>query len=136
MALLAIVLTLAKPLTNKVLENYSLKSDARKMATVMRYARQQAIGEGQADWVKFFIFENKYKDRDGNTYYLSDGISYVGTTTFTTEIANTPACIFLPSGVPSGGGTVTLKNEYNVKTYIIVNVAGGRVRISDSPPQS
>jgi copper(I)-binding protein len=75
----------------------------------------------------------------GVNYLLNEGNITKGTTSFTTKIgvADSPrVCIFNPSGTPSSGGTVTIKNKNNQYLYVIVNPVAGRVRISDTYPDN
>lgn len=43
---------------------------------------------------------------------------------------------FYPSGVPSQGGTVTLKNKRGEVLYVIMTPVTARVRISPDPPEN
>ena len=43
---------------------------------------------------------------------------------------------FYPSGVPSMGGTVTLKNKRGKILYVIMTPVTARVRISPNPPEN
>jgi len=43
---------------------------------------------------------------------------------------------FYPSGVPSMGGTVTLKNKRGKVLYVIMTPVTARVRISPDPPEN
>ena len=43
---------------------------------------------------------------------------------------------FYPSGVPSMGGTVTLKNKRGKVLYIIMTPVTARVRVSPDPPEN
>jgi len=132
LALMSVLLTMAVPTFNRVYENIKLNADAQQMASVLRLARQEAVYSGQAKTVIFYTRSTKYKY--DSSYWLNSGINYVGATTFLTKYAGKPACIFNPSGAPSRGGTVTIKNSSNVKRYIIVNPVAGRVRVSEEPP--
>ncbi|MEN6326272.1 MAG: GspH/FimT family pseudopilin [Syntrophomonas sp.] len=135
MALLSMVAAMAIPQYNKVLDNVELKADAQKMARVLQSARQEAITAGQSKTVYFYDQSTKYKVRDGDTYWLSSGISY-GAVALNGRHEGKPACVFSASGVPSSCGTITLQNRQGQVLYIIVSVAAGRVRVSESPPES
>jgi len=134
LALMSVLLTMAVPTFNRVYENIKLNADAQQMASVLRLARQEAVYSGQAKIVVFYTQSTKYKFIGKSSYWFNSGVNYAGSTTFTTRYANKPACIFNPSGAPSGGGTVTIENSSNVKRYIIVNPVAGRVRVSEEPP--
>jgi Tfp pilus assembly protein FimT len=135
MALMGIVLSLATPQFSKILASVRLNADARKMASVLKVVRQEAISSGQPRTVVFYTKNAKYKIVGQASYFLSPGIDFVGTTNFTMRVSELPACGFLPSGAPSSGGTVTLGNS-NSRRYVIVNPVAGRIRISESPPEN
>lgn len=135
MAILSLMLALAAPEFSTIIHKQRLQSDAQRMSGVLRMARQEAITSGQTQVIYFFTSDTKYKVKNGSTYQLSPGISYLGLTTFDKH-DNKAACIFSPSGVPSHAGTVTLENQKGERRYIIVSVAAGRIRVSDEPPPS
>lgn len=133
-AIMALVSVIVVPALSKPLDAVKLQTDAQQMASLLRLARQQAITGGQPETVVFYPGNAKYKLSGQPSHYLNPGISFVGTTTFTTKAGGMPACSFSPSGAPSSGGTVTLSNG-NSLVYIIVNPVAGRVRVSDNPPE-
>ncbi len=133
MAIAALILGLATPELNHIAQKHWLDSTAKKMAWVLRVSQQEAINSGQAQVIYFYTNDTKYKVKNGATYRMNPGISYLGLTTFA-KLDNKAACVFLPSGVPSHAGTVTLENQKGEKRYIIVSVAAGRIRVSDQPP--
>ena len=133
--LMGLIFSMTTPLFAKTLASVRLKSDARQVASLLRLARQAAISSGQGKMVVFYPNNAKYKIVGQTPYNLESGISFVGTTTFTTRVGGLPACGFSPSGAPSSGGTITLGNSDN-RLYVIVNPVAGRVRISTSPPDN
>jgi Tfp pilus assembly protein FimT len=132
MALMGITLLLVTPKFSKILESARLNADARKMASVLKLARQEAITTGKPRTVEFYIQNAKYKIVGSTSFFLSPGINFVGTTTFPFKDYKS-TCGFSPSGAPSSGGTVTLQNS-DKKLYVIVNPIAGRIRVSESPP--
>lgn len=134
-ALIGIILLLAYPSLEPVKSKYTLEKDAKQMAWTLRSARQKAITTGEPQHVEFKPHAGKY-EYDGKEIKLSDGIRYVGTTTFPKRSNGMIVCSFASTGVPSNAGTVTLKDNYNNYLYIIVNPVGGRVRISTEPPKT
>lgn len=135
MALLSMVAAMAIPQYNKVLDNVKLKADAKEMARVLQSERQEAINSGADQVIYFYPQGNKYSVLHGDTYRLNSGITYGGIPNFKEKDLK-PACIFTPSGVPSHAGTIVLQNRQGKVLYIIVSVAAGRVRVSESPPES
>jgi len=136
MFILVLVFSLAVPSFDKVAQATQLKADAQKLAWLLRSCRQEAVYRNRAQTVLFYTNASKYRISGGSYYSLGPDIGFVGTTTFTTRVAGVPACIFLPTGVPGSGGTVTLRNKYNLKSYIIVNPVAGRIRVSSRPPEN
>ncbi|NLB88023.1 MAG: hypothetical protein GX790_02160 [Syntrophomonadaceae bacterium] len=141
MVIISILSLIAIPSFKVVLENQKLNADAKKLATVLRTARSEAILHGKPVIVKFYTRDNSYKvlypDISGMSdtrYYLSPGIKYIGYTTFPEGADRVNYCLFYSSGAPNQGGTITLGNSTDTKRYIIVNGAAGRVRVSDEPP--
>jgi Tfp pilus assembly protein FimT len=138
MALLVIVAALAWPRFSPILTDIKLTSDAQQLAGVLRMARQEAITGGEATKVVFYVQDKKnprYLYYGKSSYYLSPGVKYVGNSPFKSIYKSQPACIFLPSGRASQGGTVTLKAENKIKYVIVLNTTG-RIRVSDTPPES
>ena len=54
---------------------------------------------------------------------------------FNTNFTNNKV-FFYPSGVPSMGGTVTLKNKKGKILYVIMTPVTARVRVSPEPPEN
>ncbi len=135
MLILAMVSLLAVPQLHKVMDNMRLKADAQKMAKVLQLAREEAINRGHSKTVYFYSQSTKYKVLGGDTYWLSSGISYKGFV-YNGTFQDQPAFVFTPSGIPSSCGTVYLQNQQGKVLHVIVNVAAGRVRVSESPPES
>ncbi|MEA1961845.1 MAG: prepilin-type N-terminal cleavage/methylation domain-containing protein [Bacillota bacterium] len=135
LSLIVIAAAIALPAFSNPLQTAKLKSDARQLTWVIRSCRQDAITTGAAKTIKFYTNDSenqKYKVVGGDTCSLSQGVFFVGTTTFSTTLGGCKTCICYSSGACSGG-TVTLSNG-DRRLYVIVNPISGRVRISDEPP--
>ncbi|MDD3365526.1 MAG: GspH/FimT family protein [Syntrophomonas sp.] len=124
---------MAAPQFSKILASAKLNADARKMASVLKIARQEAISTGQPRTVVFYPNNAQYKITGESSYLLNPGINFVGATNFPKNVQSLPFCGFAASGAPSSGGTVVLGNG-NSRLYVIVNPAAGRIRVSESPP--
>lgn len=138
MAILAILMSLSFPRFGSALTEVKLNSDASTMAGVLRTARTEAITSGASKQVVFYVNDSqnpRYLYVDKSTYKLSQGVKFVGTKPFNSKFKNQPACIFLPSGRAVQGGTVTLKADNKIKYVIVLNTTG-RIRTSDTPPES
>ncbi len=133
--LAAMCLSLSWPALNKVYQHYALETASSQLAWTLRYARSEAMLQGQPCNVKFYIPVNRYQS-ETDTYSLAEGVQYAGIPTFPSRIGSIPVCSFSSTGAPAGGGTVVLKNSFNDKKYIIVNPVVGKVRISDEPPEN
>lgn len=135
MVLFITVLSLAivAPSLQHVLAKMQLKSNTRQMAWVLRSSQQQAIYSGQSNMVRFYNQIDAYRQQDGPLCYL-EGTEYAAVPSFTTKINGMPYCAFQASGIPTSGGTVTLRNSRKDLMYVIVNPVAGRIRVSNSPP--
>ena len=138
LALLVILMTLALPRFSSALTWIKLESDARQMAGVLRMARTEAITSGENTQIVFYVNDSKnprYLYVNKASYNLSSGVGFASLKPFNSKFKNQPACIFMPSGRALQGGTVTLKAENKYKYVIVLNNTG-RIRVSDTPPDS
>lgn len=135
-AIMSIVAVVALPNIDHLIQHQKLHNEAQRLAWVMRSARQQAITSGVSSRVEFFYYTNRYDVNNQTRYFLPDGITYRVKPSFTHPGSHNIYCIFAPSGAPSPGGTVCLTNCNGELVYIIVNLPAGRVRVSDSPPNT
>lgn len=137
--IMGMIILLAAPNISIVAEKIKLKSDAAQLAWVLKDCRQEAISSGYRRYVIFYRESNKYKYVKSNnqqiTYYLNDGIRFAGNN-FSAYIGQNPVCSFAPSGAPGQAGTITLANRQGQYQYVIVNLASGRITVSENPPSS
>lgn len=133
---MSVTVTIAVPNIDRAVQHQKLHNEARRLAWVLRSARQEAITSGISGRVEFYFHTNRYDVNFQTKYFLSDGITYRTTPTFVHHGTHRIYCVFAPSGAPSPGGTVCLTNRYNELLYVIVNLPAGRVRVSDSPPDN
>lgn len=116
------------------MDRQALEKEASRMAWTLRSARQEAITNGRSELVRFLPTAGRYTYK-GKTTELEHGIRFIGLTTFKRQDASFIYCQFTMTGAPSpGGGTVALGNRSGDILYVIVNPAGGRVRVSDEKP--
>jgi prepilin-type N-terminal cleavage/methylation domain-containing protein len=66
---------------------------------------------------------------------LREEIQLKGVELFKTNFTNNKV-FFYPNGVPSMGGTVTLKNKRGKVLYVIMTPVTARVRVSTEPPEN
>lgn len=76
---------------------------------------------------------NKYKIFKESELYRE--IKLEGVELFNTNFTNNNL-YFYPNGVPSMGGTVTLKNRRGKVLYVIMTPVTARVRVSPEPPEN
>lgn len=116
------------------MDRHALEKEASRMAWTLRSARQEAITSGRSEMVRFLPTAGRYTYK-GKTTELEHGIRFIGLTTFKTPGSSLIYCQFTMTGAPSPrGGTVALGNRSGEILYVIVNPAGGRVRVSDENP--
>lgn len=119
------------PNMKDIMESFKLQLAAQKLSQDIRTIQQQAIAEGENYKILFDVYRrDNYQILKGfksSRVFLPKGISFLWT--------NFPdnTLIFTPSGAPQQGGTVSMKNQKK-RLYIIINVATGRVRISETAP--
>lgn len=129
--LLGLVTLLCVPNFKDSLQNYRLAVTVQEVGQNIRLAQKLAITEG-VSYKVLFDLENKITYRIASGYKatrfdLPLGVCF--------DWANFPksTLAFYPSGAPSQGGTIAIKNK-NKSLYVIVSVATGRVRIGKTPP--
>lgn len=134
LAIIAVIAAISLPRFDRVLENYKLKTDAHKVASVLRCTRQEAIMSGYDHKVLFKPGSNCYiKCSETYTNYnLSHNIIFPKNEYSFDDSSGYPVCGFAPSGaVIPRAGYIILKNKYDKRISVIVNVDTGRVRIQE-----
>jgi len=110
---------------------YLLKLSAWQVVTKIRQAKIEAIQSGKDTRLLFDTSGNRvlYRGKSGKTEIISlpKGVKLY-TTNFPSNIL-----YFDPTGIPSCGGTVTIRSKEE-RRYIIVTPVTGRVRFSEKPP--
>lgn len=132
LAVISILFLLSVPKLGKFQERNVLEAEARKLAWILREARQDAIMSGETRSVFFYPLADRYKDHKGGWHDLKPGIK-IGVN-FNT-ITGKPACVFSPNGAPNGG-TATFVSSSGFKCYVVVSPVTGRVRVSYTPPDN
>ncbi len=116
----------------EVRNHYLLKLSLTLLVTKIREAKMEAIQSGKSIRLLFDTSENRllYRGKRGTTEIIA---LPTGTTLYATNFPSN-TLFFYPTGVPSCGGTITLRSK-NARKYIIVTPVTGRVRIGDKPPR-
>lgn len=129
--ILGLVTLICIPNFKNTVENYRLKTSAEELGQNIRLAQKLAITEGVRYRVLIdFNTRTKYRLTAGiktKSFDLPQGV-YFDWTNFPKNTIE-----FHPSGAPTQGGTIAIKNN-NTNLYVAVAVATGRVRISKTPP--
>jgi prepilin-type N-terminal cleavage/methylation domain-containing protein len=136
----SVLLLVAVPQLAKALEKYSVGSAARQLAEDIRDVQQQALNEeSSAYFLQLYPFDpagDWYEIKRGSESLsrvkLPRGVDMVSTTFSGHSIFITAR------GTITAGGTVTFRARAagDRFKYVIVSSITGRVRVSDSPPES
>jgi prepilin-type N-terminal cleavage/methylation domain-containing protein len=132
-SIIGLLTTIAFPAFNSTLNNHKLATCAATIASDIRLIQQKTVTEGIFYRLKYDPYAESYSILTGSkeeVKKLPEGINLV-----TTSFANHTFGFSL-TGAPTPAGTVIIKNSKGNHKYIIVALATGRVRISDTPPES
>ena len=117
-----------------------LNRAAAILSSELKDTQSRAFYEGVYYKIEFYATFNwptslnKYKiSKKENEFYKE--IKLDGVELFKTNFTNNKV-FFYPNGVPSMGGTVTLKNKRGKILYVIMTPVTARVRISPDPPEN
>ncbi len=109
----------------RTLDNYRLEKTAKILVSDLREARERAITENQWQEIRFYPAANMYRIvRSGAR--LSDVSLEPGV-----ELENAALSIaFYPTGSPSEGATILLRNKRGKQLKVVVAAVTGRVRLA------
>jgi len=115
-----------------------LNTAAALLSSELKNTQSRAFYEGVYYKIEFYAtFDcptlNKYKIFKGSELYKE--IKLESVELFKTNFTDNNL-YFYPNGVPSMGGTVTLKNKRGKTLYIIMTPVTARVRVSSEPPEN
>jgi len=116
-----------------------LNRAAAILSSELKNTQSRAFYEGVYYKIEFYATfdwptsSNKYKIFKGTEFYKE--IKLEGVELFKTNFTD-DRVKFYPKGVPSMGGTVTLKNKRGKILYVIMTPVTARVRISPEPPEN
>lgn len=136
----SVLLLVAVPQLAKALDKYSLGSAARQLAEDIRAAQQQALNEeSSAYFLQLYPF-----DPAGDWYEIKKGadrlskVKLPGSVDMVSTTFSGHSIVITARGTAAAGGTVTLRTRAAGSRfkYVIVAPVTGRVRVSDSPPES
>ena len=110
-----------------------LNTAAALLSSELKNTQSKAFYEGVYYKLQFWPSLDRY--RVYKQTELIDDIILKGIDLFNTNFTNNNL-YFYPNGVPSMGGTVTLKNKRGTILYVIMTPVTARVRVSPEPPEN
>lgn len=110
-----------------------LNTAAALLSSELKNIQSRAFYEGVYYKLQFLPSLDKY--RIYKQTELIDDITLKDIDLFNTNFTNNNI-YFYPNGVPSMGGTVTLKNRRGKILYVIMTPVTARVRVSPDPPDN
>ncbi|MDN5346865.1 MAG: hypothetical protein PWP65_429 [Clostridia bacterium] len=140
MLIVSTVLAIAVPELGKPLAAARLDALAGQVAADIRTVQQRAISEESAAYyINFYPHGNRYEVRKTGypVYVILDKVTLPSTAQLVETTFNEDRLAFSAGGRPVQGGTITLRDRRSGRSrYVIVAPVTGRVRVSDSPPES
>ena len=125
----------------KLIQWSKLNTAAALLSSELKNSQSRAFYEGVYYTIEFYTTfnwptsSNKYKILKGSESELYKEIKLEGVELFKTNFTYNKVR-FYPNGVPSMGGTVTLKNKKGKVLYVIMTPVTARVRVSPDPPEN
>ena len=110
-----------------------LNTAAGLLSSELKNIHSRAFYEGVYYKLQFWPSLDRY--RVYKQTELSEDITLKGIDLFNTNFTDNNL-YFYPNGVPSQGGTVTLKNKKGKVLYVIMTPVTGRVRVSAEPSEN
>lgn len=127
MAILAAMIGLAMPAFDRVMPGASLKSEAGKVAGMLREARSQAIRD-DADVAVTLDIGDRAVSMPGRRHHLPDSLGMTMLTGSTEVTRGGARIIFYGDGTSTGGRVRILANEKHVD--VLVDWLTGRVAVA------
>lgn len=106
---------------------------AALLSSELKNTQSRAFYEGVWYKIEFRAFSDKYIVYKQTELYKDVQLEDIDL--FNTNFTDNKVK-FYPNGVPSMGGTVTLKNKRGKVLYVIMTPVTARVRISPDPPEN
>jgi prepilin-type N-terminal cleavage/methylation domain-containing protein len=110
-----------------------LNTEAALLSSELKNTQSRAFYEGVYYKLQFWPTLDRY--RIYKQTELIDDIILKGINLFNTNFTYNNL-YFYPNGVPSMGGTITLKNKRGKVLYVIMTPVTARVRVSPEPPEN
>ena len=110
-----------------------LNTAAALLSSELKNTQSRAFYEGVYYKLQFWPILDRYRIYKQTEVYKDIQLEDIDL--FNTNFTNNKV-YFYPNGVPSMGGTVTLKNKRGKILYVIMTPVTARVRISTEPPEN
>jgi len=131
--IIALLLGLSLNGLNNLIQWNKLNVAAAILSSELKTAQAMAFYQGIYYKLQFWPTLDRY--RIYRQTELIQDIILADIDLFNTNFTNNKV-FFYPSGVPSMGGTVTLKNKKGKILYVIMTPVTARVRVSPEPPEN
>ena len=110
-----------------------LNRAAAILSSELKNTQSRAFYEGAYYKIDFWAPLDRYRIYKQSEVYKDIELKDINL--FNTNFTNNKV-YFYPNGVPSMGGTVTLKNKRGKILYVIMTPVTARVRVSPDPPEN
>lgn len=131
--IIALLLALSLNGLDYLIQWNKLNTAAALLSSELKNTQSRAFYEGVYYKIEFRAFSDKYIIYKQTELYKDVQLEDIDL--FNTNFTDNKV-YFYPNGVPSMGGTVTLKNKRGKVRYIIMTPVTARVRISPTPPEN
>jgi prepilin-type N-terminal cleavage/methylation domain-containing protein len=135
--IIALLLGLSLNGLNSLIQWNKLNTAAAILSSELKSAQSKAFYEGVYYKIDFWESLDRYRIyKQKEVYYeIYKDIQLEDIDLFNTNYTDDKV-YFYPNGVPSMGGTVTLKNKIGKVLYVIMTPVTARVRVSSEPPEN
>ena len=135
--IIALLLGLSLNGLNNLIQWNKLNVAAALLSSELKNTQSMAFYEGIYYKIDFWESLDRYRIyKQKEVYYeVYKDIQLEDIDLFNTNYTDDKV-YFYPNGVPSMGGTVTLKNKIRKVLYVIMTPVTARVRVSPEPPEN
>jgi len=133
--IIALLLGLSLNGLDNLIQWSKLNTAAALLSSELKNIHSRAFYEGVYYKLQFWPTLDRYRYRIYRQTELIQDIILADIDLFNTNFTDNNL-YFYPSGVPSMGGTVTLKNKRGKVLYVIMTPVTARVRVSPNPPEN
>ena len=135
--IIALLLGLSLNGLNNLIQWNKLNVAAALLSSELKNTQSMAFYEGIYYKIDFWESLDRYRIyKQKEVYYeVYKDIQLEDIDLFNTNYTDDKV-YFYPNGVPSMGGTVTLKNKIGKVLYVIMTPVTARVRVSPNPPEN